>query len=251
MSKFTELFHELLEIDDKYKAPDKLMKILYDREKRENIFRELLDFNWRVDFDWFHEYFQEEHAERKTKMQDFTPSSVSKVISQITDEKRQVDDSETFLEVLKKLCEEEQFEGMTRLDVAAGTGGITITKWNEDRMNHSPFTYKPSYYLYYCEELSDRSIPFLLFNLLIRGMNAVVIHGDSLTRNCKGVFFVQNSKDDHMRFSELNLMPYNKNTEKMFKVKFEDDKGKSTIGYYENIKESKLEDFIKNVKVLA
>lgn len=176
--------NELLEINDSYQAPQRLMEILFNQERREKLFREMLSQNHDVSFDWFHEYFEAEHADRKEKKQDFTPNSISTLISKLAG----------------------TGEG-SNLDVAAGTGGITITKWQEDRMKESPFTYKPSEHYYQCEELSDRAIPFLLFNLLIRGMNATVLHGDSLTRKFKGVFFIQNEKDDHMLFSSLNVVP--------------------------------------------
>lgn len=176
--------NELLEINDSYQAPQKLMEILFDETKRKKLFMEMLSQNHDVSFDWFHEYFEAEHADRKDKKQDFTPNSVSKLLSRLVG----------------------AGEG-SNLDVAAGTGGLTITKWQEDRMKESPFTYKPSEHYYQCEELSDRAIPFLLFNLMIRGMNATVLHGDTLTRNFKGVFFIQNEKDDHMLFSSLNVVP--------------------------------------------
>lgn len=179
--------NELLKINDSYQAPQRLMEILFNQEEREQLFREMLSQNHDVSFDWFHEYFESEHADRKDKKQDFTPNSIATLISKLTGTGKG-----------------------SNLDIAAGTGGITITKWEEDRMKESPFTYKPSEHYYQCEELSDRAIPFLLFNLMIRGMNATVLHGDTLTRKFKGVFFVQNEKDDHMLFSSLNVVPDSK-----------------------------------------
>lgn len=188
--------NELLKINDSYQAPQRLMEILFNQEEREQLFREMLSQNHDVSFDWFHEYFESEHADRKEKKQDFTPNSISTLISKLAG----------------------AGEG-SNLDVAAGTGGITITKWQEDRMKESPFTYKPSEHYYQCEELSDRAIPFLLFNLMIRGMNATVLHGDTLTRKFKGVFFIQNEKDDHMLFSSLNVVPDSKGLREFLMIK--------------------------------
>lgn len=67
-------------------------------------------------------------------------------------------------------------------------------------------------------KLGGRSIPFLLFNLMIRGMNATVLHGDSLGREVKQIYFVQNEKNDFMNFSSLNFMPHSKDAERMFNV---------------------------------
>ena len=60
-------------------------------------------------------------------------------------------------------------------------------------------------------------------------MNAVVIHGDTLTRESYGVFFIQNDGDDHMKYSSLNRMKYNEDTEKMFNVKFVEEKHKPIL----------------------
>ena len=65
-------------------------------------------------------------------------------------------------------------------------------------MKHTPFDYEPRDYYYTAEELSDRAIPFLLFNMLIRGMNGNVVQCDVLTREATGAFFIQNDANDFM-----------------------------------------------------
>lgn len=69
-------------------------------------------------------------------------------------------------------------------------------------------------------ELSDKTIPFLLFNLMIRGINAIVIHGNSLTREAKNVFWVYNESNNSMGFSDLYVCPHTDRIEKMFDVVF-------------------------------
>lgn len=194
MKLTTEIINNLLQIDDSYKAPAAVMKILFDKEKREELFRQFLSIENRLDFEWFRCYFENEHSDRKVKKQDFTPDSVSVLLSKIT------------------------IGGSSRVDIAAGTGGLTIKKWHEDRMNETIATYKPSMFLYQCEELSDRAVPFLLFNLLIRGMNAIVVHGDVLSREVKQVYFVQNDHDDFMYFSNINVMPHSEMVTQEFNV---------------------------------
>lgn len=199
MTLTTAQINELLNIKESYKASDRLMEILFDsKEKRESLFKAFLEIEPNLDYDWFHVYFQDEHADRKLKKQDFTPNEISEVLSQIV---------------------ESESDNGTRLDSPAGTGGLTIKKWHADCLKHSPFDYKPSMYLYQCEELSDRALPFLLFNLLIRGMNATVIHGDSLTREVNQVYFIQNDDDDLMMFSSLNVMPHSSTVMKEFDVR--------------------------------
>ena len=188
--------NKLIGVKESYQAPDALMTILYDKERREALARSLLPlFNYDVSKDWFHTYFQDEHADRKKKKQDFTPGEVADLTARLTG------------------------VGFSRCDIAAGTGGLTIKTWHNDRLKHTPFDYRPSYYLYHCEELSDRALPFLLFNLAIRGMNATVLHGDTLSRRgVKGVFFIQNDYDETNRFSSINLMPYNDAVRKAFGI---------------------------------
>ncbi|MCD1025807.1 N-6 DNA methylase [Enterococcus sp. SMC-9] len=181
----TDQINHLLGIKESYQASDALTKILFDKDKRENLFKAFLDKDCNLDKDWFHVYFEEEHANKLKYAQDFTPASIALLLSKIIGNR----------------------PGM-RMDVASGTGSLVIKKWHEDRLSHSPFDYKPSMYFYHCEELSDRAMPFLLFNLMIRGMNAIVIHGDALTREAKQVYFVQNDNDDFMEFSNLNIMPH-------------------------------------------
>lgn len=200
----TQFIHAQLGVKETYKAPEAMLRILYDKEKREIAFNAFLEyFDYEMDRDWFTEYFQEEHAERKTLKQDFTPQSLSRLLAELT-----ANGSPDVGE---------------RLDVAAGSGGLTIAKWQEDRIQFTPWDYRPSEFLYVCEEYSDRTIPFLLFNLLIRGMNAVVIHGDSLSRECKGIFFVQNDADHPVGFSSLNLLPYSDGVADMWRVKFTEE----------------------------
>lgn len=199
MSKAEYEFDEinrLLGIKEAYKAPDALMKVLFDQEKREVLFKELLElFDYGVDKDWFHDYFQEAQADRKTMKQDFTPISLSRLLSEVIEPNRG-----------------------NNLDVAAGTGGLTISKWDADRKKENPFNYLPSNYYYQCEELSERALPFLLLNLMIRGMNAVVLSGDSISRKFEGIFFIQNEENDMFKFSSLNVVPTSKGLEEFLMI---------------------------------
>lgn len=195
----TETINKILGITETYKASDTLLKLMMDKEERERIFRLFLEEEWDVSYDWFHTYFQEEQADRKVKKQDFTPQSIAKLLTALTGSNVN--------------------GGGMRLDVASGTGGLIIDRWHQDRMSHSPFEYKPSMYFYQCEELSDRALPFLLFNLSIRGMNATVVHGDTLTREINQVYFIQNDNDDYLQFSSINIMPQNAIVEREFDVR--------------------------------
>lgn len=86
-------------------------------------------------------------------------------------------------------------------------------------------------YFYIAEELSDRTIPFLLFNMIIRGMNGLVVQCDVLTREAYGAWFIQNDKNDHLGFSSLNRLPYTEDIEKELNIKFVEHR-------YPNIKQT-------------
>ena len=194
----TEKINNILGVDDIFKAPDRVMNILLDKPLREHVFIQLLElFPGKLDFDFWHVYFQEEAAQRKKMGQDFTPECVALLLAELT----------------------KGFNGMY-YEVAAGTGGLCIAKWASDRNVYMPWDYKPSNFLYICEELSDRTLPFLVLNMAIRGMNGAAIHVDSLTRDCYGIFFIQNDADNPVGFSSINIMPYSEQAADYFKVKF-------------------------------
>ena len=70
------------------------------------------------------------------------------------------------------------------------------------------------------EELSDRAIPFLLFNAAIRGINAVIIQCDSLDRKAKRAFYVKNDSDNFLAFSDILEVPKTDKFGKFLNVKW-------------------------------
>lgn len=107
----------------------------------------------------------------KQKKQDFTPTDISELLARLTTE----GDGDYF-------------------ESAVGTGGILIKYWNsrKDKKNFNC----------YVEELSDRAIPFLLFNMSIRGMSGVVAIGDSLTGNFDSIYKLTRNGS----FSEIKII---------------------------------------------
>lgn len=168
-----EKIDELIGVNESYQSAYKLQEIINNKDSRNKLFSELLKEESDLNFDWFTNYFQEEHSDRKGKKQDFTPDGVIKITNQIL--------------------------GSTdsNADICAGTGGLTIKRYS-DNPNAQ----------FYCEEFSDRAMPFLLFNLAIRNVNAVVYHGDSLTRNFKHIYkLTKSSKFSDIQ--EINGIPDN------------------------------------------
>ena len=211
--------NKILGVSESFFAPQKILEIIFDREKREHIFNELRKLvKGDLSYDMFHEYFQEEHADRVNKKQDFTPTSVIKLMNKILD------------------------DGNLYYECACGTGGIVVGIWNNNRLKYIPWEYNPSRYFFELEELSDRTIPFLLINLMIRGINATVVHGDTLTRKSKGVFLIQNFDNEPLGYSDINVFPYTKLTEKTFNIEFVEK------SYPEHVERNVL-DYIKNLSI--
>ncbi len=170
----TEAINGLLGITESYQAPQVMLNKMMNDNQRTNLFNAFMKHEQDLSYEWFQSYFENEHSDRKIKKQDFTPNSVSELLARLTGQ------SDTYFET------------------AAGTGGILIKSWMENKDNKARW--------YKVEELSDRSIPFLIFNMAIRGLNGVVLHGDSLERKFKDVYFIRNMKFEG--FSEVIKMPH-------------------------------------------
>lgn len=167
MSLTINRINELLNVAESFHASYQLMDIMKDKAERERLFESFLIEEKDVSFDWFTEYFQAEHSDRKGKKQDFTPDGIIKVANGVLGSTE------------------------SNADICAGTGGLTIKRYSENP-NAS----------FYCEEFSDRALPFLLFNLVIRNVDAIVCHGDSLTRDFKAIYQIKKSE----RFSEIQML---------------------------------------------
>lgn len=195
-------FYELLNVRSHYEFERKLREIVFKREEREEFYKGLLEINPILSTDTFKPYFELYSAERKTNQQDYTPDEVAQLLSRIT-----MSDAEVYKDA--------KWSGY---DATAGTGTLIINKWNTDRIFETPYSYAPHRYLYRADELGDNAIPYLIHNLAIRGMNAIVVHGDVLTGEAKQVYFIQNSKDDFMAFSDINVMPHTDECMKEFGI---------------------------------
>lgn len=180
-----------------------LKNILFKPEEREKFYNAILKVDCNVYKDTFKDYFEEYNAERKSHKQDYTPDEVSKILAMLTRS-----DAKTF-----------QKAGYSAYDPTAGTGSLLIQKWRDDQLAETLWSYAPHRYLYRADELADNVIPYLIHNLAIRGMNAIVVHGDCLEGRVKQVYFIQNSKDDFLRYSDVNVMPHSKMVAKEFGVK--------------------------------
>ena len=143
----------LIGIKEAYELPTKLMTRLNNEAEREKMFTAFVDFEPDLSYDLFTNYFQEGHADRAKFKQDYTPRELCGLIARLAG------------------------DAASYGDICAGSGGLTIAAWNR---NPKAF--------YFCEEYSAHVLPLLLFNLAIRNMDALVVHGDSLTRETAAVW---------------------------------------------------------------
>lgn len=146
-----EFFDKELNITESYQLPDALMKKLLDKEESEVLFDNFLNSELDSSIETFNDYFETGHGERKNFMQDFTPSSITKLIKGLAESPESV------------------------LDICAGVGALS----GEIKTD-----------ILYAEELSERALPILLFTLAIRNKNAIVKNGDVLTGKFKAYYKV-------------------------------------------------------------
>lgn len=173
----------LFGIDDIIDLPEAVMRLIEgDSEKRTEVYKEMLKLaNYDLSYDWFQQIYEDELSQRRQKKQDFTPNSIGIIAA--------------------KICGLQQ---RSVYEPTAGNGSMLIADWNAKMQQQLPWQFFPSKNIFECWELSDRSIPILLFNLSIRGMMGVVYHGDVLERKIKQKYILLNREDDALAFSEIH-----------------------------------------------
>lgn len=120
--------------------------------------------------DWLQALWQYYEADRTEKKQDYTPKSLCKLVS-----------------ALAGNCE-------TVYDCCGGSGALTVQMLKDSKAK------------FVCvEELDEKVIPFLLFNLCLHNVNGYVFNGDVLTRKFLKIYKL--SADD--KYSKVDELPSN------------------------------------------
>lgn len=117
-----------------------------------------------LSFDNFTNYFQDNHSNRNDFMQDFTPPELCGLVANLSSD----------------CC--------TCLDMCAGTGGLSIALWNNNRNIKLV-----------CEELSKNALPVLIFNLAVRNIDATVRQKNILTQEVLSQYMIKKGQ----RFSSI------------------------------------------------
>lgn len=134
---------ELFGIDSPEELGGVLINASSDREKM-STFVEMVGGD--LTKDWLQMIFQYYSADRKEKMQDFTPKSLARFVGMLAGESKHI------------------------VDMCAGSGALIIQKWAQDP--ETKFT---------ALEFDESVIPFLIFNMVVRNIECRILHADALT----------------------------------------------------------------------
>lgn len=168
LKELTEKMSKLLGIDNVKDMSDRLLKVVKNNEiQAYQKFCDLVEND--LTKDWLQMIFQYYQADRKNKMQDYTPKSVAEFMSLLAGDN--ID---------------------TIIDMCAGSGALTIQKWN---MNNNL-----KFELY---ELDTNVIPFLLFNMAVRNIECIVYNADILQQEIFHVYKIEKG-DKYGIFKEVD-----------------------------------------------
>lgn len=156
LKQLCEKSKEIFEIADISELSDKLSDICTNN--RYEYMERFADAVGDLSVDWLQKIFQYYEADRKEKMQDYTPRTLARFIGKLT----------------------ETADEKAVYDLCAGSGALTIQKWN---LNND--------LLFLCYEYDKKVIPLLLFNLAVRNINAFVVNGDALQDETFAVYRVR------------------------------------------------------------
>lgn len=160
----TEAINELFGIKESFELPEVLLKKLLNKQEKDELCRSFMQFEFDMRNDCLRDYFQMNNANRSNLKQDYTPDCLCQLISELAPKTDRV------------------------IDICSGTGALTIGI-NRDIQ-------------YQCEELSSMSIPILLFNLALRGINATVLQKNVLLNETEKVYKVSKNGD----FSDIEII---------------------------------------------
>ncbi len=165
LKELTEKVLELLNAESTEELDAKLFKVVKNNDLK--IYEKFCGIVQDLSIDWLQMIFQYYQADRKEKMQDYTPKSLAVFMGKLSGE----------ADIITDLC--------------AGSGALTIQKWN---MNP-----EQKFELY---EFDDNVIPFLLFNMAVRNIECTVYHSDVLQQEVYHTYKI--SKGEHFgNFKEM------------------------------------------------
>ncbi len=152
---------KLFNIEKVEELKEKLFEVTMDKNNPK-IFKEYLKIiKGHEDTDWIQAIYEHYLSDREEKSQDYTPICLSKLCSSLT---RRVG-SETVY------------------DMCSGSGSLTLQKYEQ---NHNAN--------FILHELDPNVLPFCLFNLCLKNIDAVVVLGDTLKCENKEAYRINPTK---------------------------------------------------------
>lgn len=164
LSELTEKTLQIFDAESVEKLPEKIMTAVLENEKEK--YQAFKDTVQDLSQDWLQQIFQYWLADRKEKMQDYTPKSLAKLMGALALQKH---------------------DGKV-IDMCAGSGALTIHTWAMDKSLE-----------FECLEFDENVLPILLFNLSLRNIKATVKHMDVLQNDVMAIYQVRPQED----FSEV------------------------------------------------
>ena len=134
-----------------------------------NSFEKYLPLCPDFETDYLQKIWQFYEADRIEKKQDYSPACLGELLSALIGDK----------------------EGVF-YDCCAGSGALTIQRWLNNKNCK-----------FICEELDERVIPFLLFNLAVRNIEGYVINGNALEQKRYKIFALQKG-EKYSTIKEIN-----------------------------------------------
>lgn len=142
-------------LKESYELPTRLLAAILDTNERERLCDMIVQKVGAIGTqDFMRDMFQSEQGDRDKLKQDYTPDCICRLF-------------ELLMQSIDGDC----------ADICGGTGALTLATSDQERQ-------------YYIEELSTRAIPFLLLNLSIRNMKAVVNNCDSVSGESQGGYVI-------------------------------------------------------------
>lgn len=154
---FINKFLSLCDANSIDELKNNLMNIVLNNDtKKYELYCDIVENDLSVDeLQKVYQYYQ---ADRKNLKQDYTPKSLAKLVSRLV-------------------------QNDNVIDMCCGSGALTIQRW----------CVKPDtkFTLY---EFDENVIPYLLFNLAVRNINAKVYHMDVLSQQVFNVYDVESQE---------------------------------------------------------
>lgn len=153
LKELTEKTLEIFKSKDVSELINKIKNVCI--ENKTEYFDRFVELVEDLSVDWLQKIFQYYEADRKEKMQDYTPLSLARFVGMLAGESNTV------------------------IDMCAGSGALTIQKWNLDK--------NQEFMLY---EYDEKVIPLLLFNMAIRNIQCIVCQSDVLQQEIYNTYSV-------------------------------------------------------------